>query len=104
MSLSSHFRHATSTNTMSLSSRYFSNTAADSQFTRCTSTNITPEKRPIAKALRQCEGWQQQRRAIENIISLRKHGWKGVNMQLLLDASSIDEKLLLNSAPIVGDK
>jgi hypothetical protein len=88
MSLSSHFRHATSTNTMSLSSRYFSNTAADSQFTRCTSTNITPEKRPIAKAFANAS-WQQQRRAIENMINLRKHGWKGVNMQLLLDAVAL---------------
>ena len=42
-------------------------------------------KRPIAKAFANA-GWQQQLNAIENIVGLRKHGWKGVNLQLHLDA------------------
>jgi len=49
-------------------------------------------KRPIAKAFANAS-WQQQRRAIENIINLRKHGWKGVNMQLHLDAVAQVEKV-----------
>ena len=49
-------------------------------------------KRPIAKAFANAS-WQQQRRAIENMINLRKHGWKGVNMQLHLDAVTQVEKV-----------
>ena len=52
-------------------------------------------KRPIAKAFANAS-WQQQQRAIENIITLRKHGWKGVNMQLHLDAVSQVEKVAMN--------
>jgi hypothetical protein len=42
-------------------------------------------KRPIAKAFANAS-WQQQRAAIQNMISLRKHGWKGVDIQLHFDA------------------
>jgi hypothetical protein len=38
-------------------------------------------KRPIAKAFANAS-WQQQERAIENVVTLRKHGWRGVNLQL----------------------
>ena len=49
-------------------------------------------KRPIARAFANAS-WQQQRRAIENILSLRKHGWKGVNVQVHLDAVTQVEKV-----------
>jgi hypothetical protein len=49
-------------------------------------------KRPIAKAFANAS-WQQQRRAIENMINLRKHGWTGVNMQVHLDAVTQVEKV-----------
>jgi hypothetical protein len=51
-------------------------------------------KRPIAKAFANAS-WQQQQRAIEN-ITLRKHGWKGVDLQLHLDAVSQVEKVAMN--------
>jgi hypothetical protein len=44
-------------------------------------------KRPIAKAFANAS-WQQQQRAIENILTLREHGWQGVNLQPHLDAVS----------------
>ena len=49
-------------------------------------------KRPIAKAFANAT-WQQQKRAIENMISIRKHGWKGVNLQVHFDAVTQVEKL-----------
>jgi hypothetical protein len=49
-------------------------------------------KRPIAKAFANAS-WQQQQRAIENILTLRKYGWKGVDLQPHLDAVSQVEKL-----------
>ena len=49
-------------------------------------------KRPIAKAFANA-GWQQQLNAIENIVGLRKHGWKGVNLHLHLDAVKQVEKV-----------
>ena len=51
-------------------------------------------KRPIAKAFSNAS-WEQQERAIENIITLRKHGWRGVdlNVHLHLDAVSQVEKV-----------
>ena len=49
-------------------------------------------KRPIAKAFANAS-WQQQRRAIENIGALRKHGWRGVNLQLHFDAINEVEKV-----------
>ena len=42
-------------------------------------------KRPIAKAFANAS-WQQQLNAIENIASLRKHGWKGVSLELHFNA------------------
>src|ERR1700747_2340177 len=42
-------------------------------------------KRPIAKAFANAS-WQQQKRAIDNLVTLRKHGWKGVNLQVHFDA------------------
>jgi hypothetical protein len=49
-------------------------------------------KRPIAKAFANAS-WQQQRKAIENMINLRKHGWKGVDLKLHLDAVTQVEKV-----------
>jgi hypothetical protein len=37
-------------------------------------------KRPIAKAFANAS-WQQQRHAIENLVTLRKQGWKGFNLK-----------------------
>ena len=37
-------------------------------------------KRPIAKAFANAS-WQEQYRAIENILTLRKEGWRGVDLQ-----------------------
>jgi len=48
-------------------------------------------KRPIAKAFANAS-WQQQKRAIENLITLRKQGWKGVNLQVHFDAVTQAEK------------
>ena len=42
-------------------------------------------KRPIAKAFANAN-WQQQQQAIKNILTLRKRGWNGVNLQLHFDA------------------
>ena len=49
-------------------------------------------KRPIAKAFANAS-WQQQQRAIENILTLRKHGWRGVNLQPHFDAVTQVEKI-----------
>src|SRR6266480_1164218 len=49
-------------------------------------------KRPIAKAFANAS-WQQQRRAIENLVALRKEGWKGVNLKLHFDAVTQVEKV-----------
>jgi hypothetical protein len=49
-------------------------------------------KRPIAKAFANAS-WQEQRSAIENIVSLRRHGWKGVNIQVHFDAVTQAEKV-----------
>jgi len=49
-------------------------------------------KRPIAKAFANAS-WQQQLRAIQNIATLRKHGWRGVNLQLHFDAINEVEKV-----------
>jgi len=49
-------------------------------------------KRPIAKAFANAS-WQQQRRAIENIHTLRKEGWRGVDLQPHLDAVTQVEKV-----------
>ncbi len=49
-------------------------------------------KRPIAKAFANAN-WQQQQRAIESMVTLRKHGWKGVNVELHVDAGTQVEKI-----------
>jgi hypothetical protein len=49
-------------------------------------------KRPIAKAFANAS-WQQQHRAIENLITLRKHGWKGINIKVHFDAVTQAEKV-----------
>src|SRR4051812_2987941 len=49
-------------------------------------------KRPIAKAFANAS-WQQQRRAIESLVSLRQHGWRGVNLQVHFDAVTQVEKM-----------
>ena len=41
--------------------------------------------------------WEQQERAIENIITLRKHGWRGVDLKLHLDAATQVEKVAVKS-------
>ena len=48
-------------------------------------------KRPIAKAFANAS-WQEQQRAIENILALRKGGWRGVDLQLHFDAVTQVEK------------
>src|SRR4029079_1209099 len=49
-------------------------------------------KRPIAKAFANAS-WQQQQRAIENLVPLRKQGWRGVNLQVHFDAVTQAEKV-----------
>lgn len=49
-------------------------------------------KRPIAKAFSNAS-WQQQEKAIENIVTLRKHGWRGVDLNLHFDAATQVEKV-----------
>ena len=49
-------------------------------------------KRPIAKAFANA-GWQQQRRAIESLVTLRKQGWKGINLEVHVDAVTQVEKV-----------
>ena len=49
-------------------------------------------KRPIAKAFANAS-WQQQQRAIENLIALRQNGWRGVNLQVHFDAVTQVEKV-----------
>src|SRR5262249_32679153 len=51
-------------------------------------------KRPIAKAFANAS-WQQQRRAIESLVTLRKHGWKGVDVELHVSAGTQVEKVAL---------
>lgn len=49
-------------------------------------------KRPIAKAFANAS-WQQQRRAIESLLTLRKQGWKGINLGVHVDAVTQVEKV-----------
>ena len=51
-------------------------------------------KRPIAKAFANAS-WQQQQHAIGNILSLRKQGWRGVDLQLHFDAVTQVEKVAI---------
>ena len=53
----------------------------------CFTDTLYLPKRPIAKAFAHAS-WSQQARAIENILTLRKHGWKGVDLQLHFGAVS----------------
>ena len=52
-------------------------------------------KRPIAKAFANAS-WQQQQRAIENLIAMRQNGWRGVNLQVHFDAVTQVEKVAAN--------
>ena len=49
-------------------------------------------KQPIAKAFANAS-WQQQQRAIENILTLRMQGWRGVDLQPHFDAVTQVEKV-----------
>ena len=49
-------------------------------------------KRPIAKAFANAS-WQQQRRAIESLVTMRKAGWRGLNIQVHFDAVTQAEKV-----------
>ena len=49
-------------------------------------------KRPIAKAFANAS-WQQQHRALENLVTLRKNGWKGINIKVHFDAVTQAEKV-----------
>src|SRR5512133_2153410 len=51
-------------------------------------------KRPIAKDFANAS-WQQQLRAIENIQTLRKHGWRGVDLQVHFHAVTQVEKVAM---------
>ena len=51
-------------------------------------------KRPIAKAFANAS-WQQQGRAIENILTLHKEGWRGVDLQLHFDAVTQVKKVAI---------
>jgi len=58
----------------------------------CFTDTLYLPKRPIAKAFANAN-WQEQRRAIEDIVTLRKHGWKGVNLQVHFDAVTQVERV-----------
>ena len=58
----------------------------------CFTDTLYLPKRPIAKAFANAS-WQQQHRAIENILTLRKQGWKGVDLQPHFDAVTQVEKV-----------
>src|SRR5690242_9143691 len=58
----------------------------------CFTDTLYLPKRPIAKAFANAN-WQEQRRAIENIVTLRKHGWKGVGLKTHFDAVTQVEKV-----------
>ncbi len=51
----------------------------------CFTDALYLSRRPIGQSFVNAS-WQQQRSAIENIVSLRKHGWGGVNAQVHLEA------------------
>lgn len=53
-------------------------------------------KRPIARSFANAS-WQQQQRAIENLVSVRKGGWKGLNLQVHFDAVTQVEKVAKKS-------
>jgi hypothetical protein len=61
----------------------------------CFTDTLYLPKRPIAKAFSNAN-WQEQRRAIESIVTLRKSGWKGIDLQLHFDAVAQVEKAATN--------
>ena len=60
-------------------------------------------KRPIAKAFANAS-WQQQRRAIENILTLRKRGWRGIDLRPHVEAVSQVEKVAVTGCSIISRK
>ena len=50
-------------------------------------------RRPIAKAFANAN-WQQQNRAIENILTLRERGWKGADPQAVIQMEEVATKWL----------
>jgi hypothetical protein len=62
----------------------------------CFTDTLYLPKRPIAKAFANAS-WQQQHRAIENILTLHKEGWRGVDLQLHFDALTQVEKAAVKS-------
>jgi len=58
----------------------------------CFTDTLYLPKRPIAKAFANAS-WSQQEHAIENIITLRENGWKGINLQLHFDAVTQVQKV-----------
>src|SRR3954462_3387998 len=58
----------------------------------CFTDLLYQPKRPIAKAFAHAS-WQQQRRAVQNLLKINKHGWKGVNLQVHFDAVAQVEKV-----------
>jgi hypothetical protein len=53
-------------------------------------------RRPIARAFAHAS-WQQQHRAIESLVSLKEHGWKGISVKLHVDAATQVEKVAKKS-------
>ena len=60
----------------------------------CFTDTLYLPKRPIAKAFSNAN-WQAQRRAIENIVTLRKHGWRGLDLKVHFDAVTQVEKVAM---------
>jgi hypothetical protein len=50
-------------------------------------------RRQIAKAFANAS-WRQQIRAVENIITLREHGWNGVNLQTVVQLEEASAQCL----------
>ena len=58
----------------------------------CFTDALYLSKSPVAQAfVNAC--WQQQHKAMQNIVSLRNHGWGGVNNQVHLEALSQVQKV-----------
>jgi len=58
----------------------------------CFTDTLYLPKRPIAKAFANAS-WQEQQRAIHNILTLRRQGWRGVDLRLHFDALTQVEKV-----------
>jgi len=50
-------------------------------------------RRPFAKAFANAS-WRQQMRAVENILTLREHGWNGINLQTVIQLEEAAGKCL----------